>query len=99
MKYGQQSKRIKILAHVAFRCLTAGAAEFRRGRVVDPGLHVPDPSVEPGRKRHGTPEHGGQQGFGGMGAEDLAFKPGINNVILVFLPYGFDLSRISKYRV
>jgi hypothetical protein len=58
-------------------------------------LYVPDPSVDAGRKRHGIPEHvGGQQGFGGMGAEDLAFKPGINNVILVFLPYGFDMSRI-----
>jgi len=37
-------------------------------------------SVRAVRKRHGIPEHWGQESKGGVGADDLAGKPGIDQV-------------------
>jgi hypothetical protein len=50
------------------------------GQVVDFFFHDPDLVVGPVGKRHGIPEHGQEQGFGAVGADDLTTKPGIGRV-------------------
>jgi hypothetical protein len=60
-----------------------GLIEFKApGEIVDLGFRAFSsyfsPTV-PG-KRHGVAKHGQQQGLGGMGADDLAPKPGVDQL-------------------
>jgi hypothetical protein len=50
------------------------------GQVIDLFFHGPDLAVGPIGKRHGIFEHGQEQGFGAVGADDLTAKPGIYQV-------------------
>ncbi len=58
-----------------------GIVQFKpSGQVIDSGFHGPDPGVHALRNGHGIPEHRGKQGLGGMRADNLPFKPGIDKV-------------------
>ena len=50
------------------------------GQLLDAGFHGADLPVAAVGKGHGVPEHGHQQGLGGVGADDLAAEAGIDEI-------------------
>lgn len=50
------------------------------GQIINGLFQVPDLFWAPAGKGHGIVEHGQQQGFGGMGADDFPLEPGIYEI-------------------